>query len=651
MDPLQGLNPEQLEAVTHFQGPLLVIAGAGSGKTKVITHRIAYLIGHHRVRPEAILGVTFTNKAAEEMRTRVERLLGVGEDRVPWIKTFHATCARILRDWAHLVERGKNFTILDEEDSHALLSEIIKELELEPLSPALLAQLIERAKDNLLEPAEFRRRYEGRLDDSLLEAVYTVYKRYEQALERGNSLDFADLIRLTVRLFREEPRVLGRYQERFRFILVDEYQDINYAQYILTKLLAERHENICVVGDDDQAIYSWRGADPSWLLRFEEDFPEAKVVRLRLNYRSPGRVLRAAQALIRNNELRKEKELATIKGDGLPLRLYAAVDGLDEAQYVATEIERLRRVEGLKLGEIAVLYRVNTLSRALEETFLRFGIPYEVVHGLRFYERREVKDLIAYLRLIINPADELSLLRALTCPRRGIGERTIEALRGQAAREGLTLWEALERVSREDGKGSPIGPGARKRLREFVELIASLRESGLAPSELAREVLDRTGYLRSVEGEEERLGNIQEVLGQLREYGSLEEFLEGVALASEADGYSGEEGRVALLTLHAAKGLEFEAVFLIGLEEGLLPHLRAIEEGKIEEERRLLYVGMTRAKRRLYLSFAAHRSLYGTVLFNHPSRFLAELPKEELEWASIPESARPTCKPPGFKLY
>jgi DNA helicase-2/ATP-dependent DNA helicase PcrA len=634
MDPLQGLNQEQLEAVTHFQGPLLIIAGAGSGKTRVITHRIAYLIGHHRVRPEEILGVTFTNKAAEEMRTRVARLLG--EARAPWIKTFHATCARILRDWAHLVGRERSFTILDEADSLDLFGEIVKELGLEPLSPALLAQLIERAKDNLLEPADLHRRYEGRLDDHLLEAAYSAYRRYEQALERSNSLDFADLIRLTVRLFREEPRVLSHYQERFRFILIDEYQDINYAQYIFTKLLTGREKNICVVGDDDQAIYSWRGADPSWLLRFEEDFPKAKVVRLRLNYRSPGRVLRAAQALIKNNERRKEKELMTVKEEGPPLLLYAAIDGLDEAQYVATEIERLRQVEGLKLGEIAVLYRVNTLSRALEETFLRFGIPYEVVRGLRFYERMEVKDLIAYLRVIVNPADELSLLRALTRPRRGIGEKTIEALRLYAAREGLTLFEALERCS-EDGGPLGLSSAVRKRLGEFVALIEGLRASGLAPSELAREILDRTGYLRSLEGEEERLGNIREVLGQLREYRSLEEFLEGVALASEADGYSGEEGRVALLTLHAAKGLEFEVVFLIGLEEGLLPHLRAIEEGGIEEERRLLYVGMTRAKRRLYLSYAAQRSLYGTILLNPPSRFLTELPKEELKAAFPPE--------------
>lgn len=639
MDPLQGLNQEQLEAVTHFQGPLLIIAGAGSGKTRVITHRIAHLIGYHRVRPEEILGVTFTNKAAEEMRTRVEQLLV--ESQAPWIKTFHATCARILRDWAHLVRRGerltRNFTILDEDDSLDLLGEIVKDQGLEPLSPALLAQLIERAKDNLLEPDGFLRRYEGRLDDGLLEGAYTAYRRYEQALERSNSLDFGDLIRLTVRLFREEPRVLSHYQERFKFVLVDEYQDINHAQYIFTKLLAGRDGNICVVGDDDQAIYSWRGADPSWLLRFEEDFPRAKVVRLRLNYRSPGRVLRAAQALIRHNELRKEKELLPVKGEGPPLHLYGAVDGLDEAQYVAMEIERLRRVEGLQFGEIAVLYRVNTLSRALEETFLRFGIPYEVVRGLRFYERMEVKDLIAYLRLIVNPSDELSLLRALARPRRGIGEKTIEALRSYAAREGLTLWEALAPSSR--GDGSPLSPGVRKRLKEFVELITTLRESNLPPSELARELLDRTGYLRSLEGEEERLGNIQEVLGQLREYKSLEEFLEGVALASEADGYSGEEGRVALLTLHAAKGLEFGVVFLIGLEEGLLPHLRAIEDGEIEEERRLLYVGMTRAKRRLYLSYAAQRSLYGTVLFNPPSRFLAELPKEELEGAFSPEPA------------
>ncbi|MCR4404677.1 MAG: UvrD-helicase domain-containing protein [Candidatus Acetothermia bacterium] len=633
MESLHDLNPDQLEAVTHGEGPLLIIAGAGSGKTRVITERMAYLIRHYRVPPQQILGVTFTNKAAEEMRERVERLLG--ERQTPWIRTFHSTCARILRDCAQLVGYERNFTIIDEQDQRELLASSLKELGVEHLSPASVASFIERAKDELWDPEEFLRRYAERLDDFLLKTIYNAYKRYQEALVRSNSLDFADLIGLTVRLFQENHAVLHEYRERFRFILIDEYQDINYAQYLFARLIAERYENICVVGDDDQAIYSWRGADPSWLLRFEEDFPRAKVVRLRFNYRSPGRVLRAAQALIRNNEIRKEKELLTVKGEGLPLHLYAARDGTDEAEYIAAEIDRLHHSEGLDWGEIAVLYRVNTLSRALEETFVRWRIPYEVVRGLRFYERAEVKDLIAYLRLVLNPGDELSLFRVLNRPRRGLGEGAIAAIKGYAQQKGLPIWDGLKGVVAE----GLLGPARTARLREFVELLEGLRAEELGPSELATAVLERTGYLRFLEeerGAEERLGNIRELVAQLRAFeaqGGLEEFLEWLALASEADGYSGEEGRVALMTLHAAKGLEFEAVFITGLEEGLLPHARALDDGDLEEERRLLYVGMTRAKARLYLCYAVQRSLCGMLMENPPSRFLAELPAEDLAGA------------------
>lgn len=633
MEILSDLNPEQLEAVTHFQGPLLILAGAGSGKTRVITHRIAYLIENYGLPPEGILGVTFTNKAAEEMRGRVERLLG--ERKVPWVRTFHATCALILRQWAHLLPGyDHSFTILDDQDSRELLATVMKgDGSGEQFSASLIASLIERAKDELLAPEELLRHYAGRLDDYLLEAVYTAYKRYQQALERGNSLDFADLIRLTVRLFQENLELLNLYRQRFRFILIDEYQDINYAQYIFAQLLSERYENICVVGDDDQAIYGWRGADPSWLLRFEEDFPRAKVVRLKLNYRSPGRVLRAAQTLIRHNVLRKEKELQSGKGDGLPLQIYPALDGVDEANYIAMEIERLRKATGIALGNIALLYRVNTLSRTLEEALLAQGIPYEIVRGVRFYERREVKDLISYLRLLVNPADELSLLRVLNRPRRGLGKETLATIESHAHRNGLALWDGLQVVAEE---GS-LGAVRTARLRGFVRLIEELRASDLRPGELAEEILERTGYLealRAESGAEERLGNIEELLGQLREFeaqGGVGEFLEGVALASDADSYSDEEGRVALMTLHVAKGLEFEVVFIAGLEEGLLPHARAIREGRVEEERRLIYVGMTRAKERLHLCYAAQRSLYGTLMRNPPSRFLAEIPPVELD--------------------
>lgn len=634
MEILAGLNPEQLEAVTHFEGPLLIIAGAGSGKTRVITHRMAYLIGNHGILPERILGVTFTNKAAEEMRTRVERLLG--ERKVPWIRTFHSTCARVLRQWAHLLPGyDQSFTILDDQDSRELLATAIKELNgsEEQFSTSMIGSLIERAKDELLGPEEFLHRYAGRLDDHLLERVYPTYKGYQQALERSNSLDFADLIRLTVQLLQENLELLDIYRQRFQFILVDEYQDINYAQYIFARLLSERYENICVVGDDDQAIYGWRGADPSWLLRFEEDFPRAKVVRLKFNYRSPGRVLRAAQTLIRHNPLRQEKGLQTLKEDGHPLQIYAALDERDEANYIAMEIERLWKIEGIEPGKMALLYRVNTLSRALEEALIARGIPYKVVRGLRFYERMEVKDLISYLRLIVNPVDELSLLRALNRPRRGLGKETVAAIKSRSRKEGLSLWEGLQAVADE---GS-LGAVRTAQLQGFVAMLEELRASRLCPAELAEEILVRTGYLETLQGEstaEERRGNIKELLGQLGDLKTLEElgdFLEGLALVSDADSYTDDRWQVALMTLHVSKGLEFEVVFIIGLEEGLLPHARVIREGRVEEERRLIYVGMTRAKERLYLSYAAQRSLYGTISQSPPSRFLGEIPQVELD--------------------
>jgi len=637
---LDPLNPEQREAVTHVEGPLLILAGPGSGKTRVITHKIAYLLGqgvsHHQ-----ILGVTFTNKAADEMRSRVETLLD-GAYPLPWIYTFHAACARILR--AHISKLSprytSSFSILDEGDQREAIAQAMKELDIptDEVSPAACAAIISRAKDELIGPEAFQERYAGRLDPFMLEVVSRVYRRYQDLLEASNSLDFGDLLRLTVELFDRNLEVLHHYRQRFRFILVDEYQDINHAQYVFARTLAEASENISVVGDEDQAIFSWRGSNPEYILRFERDFPKARVIELRRHYRWPqgDRIFKAARHLIAHNTLRAKSDELPIDGRGEPIRLILARDEREEAQAVAREIGRLWE-EGIDLSKIAVLYRVNTLSRVLEEALIREGIPYEVVRGFRFYERREVKDLLAYLKFLANPEDHLSLLRALSAPKRGIGAATVEAIRRLAEDEGLTLWEAMRKLTESDILRSKQSQA----LRGFVQLMEELKElsNRLPPSVLAEEVLKRSGYLMELKGSpdgEERLGNLRELLGLIAEYErqggqGLSGFLERVALLSEADQYRGEAGRVALMTLHASKGLEFDCVFIVGLEEDLLPHGRSVAEGMLEEERRLLYVGMTRARRRLYLSLAHQRTLYGSLMMGGPSRFISELPSEDLE--------------------
>lgn len=649
---LAPLNAEQRAAVTCVAGPLLVLAGPGSGKTKVITHRMAYLMRGAGISPQNILGVTFTNKAAEEMRTRLEALLG-RDSPLPWIRTFHATGARLLREHIGRLSPKYNsyFTILDEADQREAVARTIKELDLstEEISPALIASLINRAKDELIGPENFRAARAAQLDRFLLEVTERVYQRYQRSLEASNALDFADLIRLTVELFQKDLQLLANYRERFRYLLVDEYQDINYGQYVFTQLLAERYENICVVGDEDQAIFSWRGSDPSYILRFTHDFPRARRIELVKHYRWPqgARILRAASRLIEHNVQRaKAPRHDGVFGQlGLPVRLYPASDERDEAEFVAREVLRLWQDEGQELNRIAVFYRVNTLSRVLEESLVRWGIPYEIVRGLRFYERLEIKDLLAYLRFLVNPADDLSLLRVLNRPRRGIGEATVRTLQRFAGERGLSLIDGLRAlVSQTEDEGAKLlKSGQRKQLSAFLTVIDHLRRYAehARPSELAQAVLEQTGYLRELSEHagdaEDRLGNLREFLGQLRAYeerreeAGLRDFLEEIALVSEADQLSGEAGRVALMTLHASKGLEFDHVFIIGLEENLMPHVRSMAEGALEEERRLCYVGMTRARRRLTLSYANQRSLYGSVMLNGHSRFLNELPPEDLE--------------------
>ena len=644
---LDSLNPEQREAVTHIEGPLLILAGPGSGKTRVITHKIAYLL-ERGVPPEEILGVTFTNKAAGEMRTRVEALLGGGLDGSLWLHTFHAACARILRAQISRLSPAYNsgFTIFDEGDQREAITQALKEMDVpaEEASPGLCAALINRAKDELIGPEEFRERCAGRIESYLLEIVARAYGRYQALLEGSNAVDFADLLRLTVKLFQRDPDVLQHYRERFRHLLVDEYQDINHAQYVLTRLWGEGSRNISVVGDEDQAIFSWRGSDPSYILHFQRDFPGARVIELRRHYRWPSgdRIFKAARRVIAHNRQRvKSDGAALLQGRGEPIRLCPARDERAEAEAIAREIERLWRAEGVELSGIAVLYRVNTLSRVLEEALLQHGIPYEIIRGLRFYERREVKDALAYLKFLANPEDEISLLRALQRPKRGVGETTVAAVQRLAAREEISLWEAMRRAA--ERPEDVLKSRQTNALRAFVSLMEELQKLAetLPPSELAGEALERSGYLQELAKSperEERLGNLQELLGLLAEYErqgvrTLSGCLEQIALLSDVDRYAGEEGRVALMTLHASKGLEFDVVFIVGLEENLLPHARSVAEEMLEEERRLFYVGMTRARRRLYLSLAHQRSLYGSLLLNGPSRFLAELPEEDLVMA------------------
>lgn len=640
---LEPLNEEQREAVSYNEGPLLILAGPGSGKTRVVTHKIAYLL-ESGVAPHELLGVTFTNKAAQEMRTRVETLLG-RSDRLPWIQTFHSTCARMLRSQIQYLSPhySPSFSILDDGDQREAIGRAMKELDIptEEINPGICGAVISRVKDELVGPENFRERAAGQYDSFIIEVVDRVYRRYQEILEQSNALDFADLIRLTVKLLHQNLEILNFYRDRFKHILIDEYQDINHAQYVFARTLAERSGKISVVGDEDQAIFSWRGSDPTYILQFEGDFPNAKIVELRKHYRWPegDRIFKASRHLISHNSMRvKSEESADLSGDGDTISIYPARDQVDEAQSVANEIYRLWQYENVDISNIAILYRVNTLSRVIEEALMRERIPYEVVRGLRFYERREVKDILAYLRFVANPNDAISLLRALERPKRGIGASTMAAVQSYSAEKNILLWDAMRALA--DSPGDYLKSKQANSLKAFVEMTIDWIEAAerSSPHELAQLIIDKSGYideLLKTPGNEERLGNVKELIAQIDEFEerggeSLSAFLEQIALLSDVDRYSGDEGRVALLTLHASKGLEFDVVFIVGLEEKLIPHSRSMDEGMIEEERRLLYVGMTRAKRRLYLSFAHQRLLYGSVMLNNPSPFLSELPQDDL---------------------
>ena len=629
---LNDLNPSQREAVEHIEGPLLILAGAGSGKTRVITYRIAYLI-EKDISPWNILAVTFTNKAAGEMRERVDRLVG-GKGKSVWISTFHSFAARLLREEIDKIGGSRHFVIYDEVDQLNLIKECTKELDIDEkrFKIAVTQALINRAKDNLVDAGSFTI-YAQASGDYYRKVVADIYQLYQRKLKESSALDFADLLMEAVRLFKEREEILEKYQERFQYIMVDEYQDTNHAQYLLTKLLAAKHKNICVVGDDDQSIYSFRGADLRNILHFEKDYEDVKVMKLEQNYRSTKNILNMAWKVVKNNIYRKKKKLWTNREEGMPVE-YALVDSeIDEANLVVEEMIRLMEEEHI-LRDFAVFYRTNAQSRVLEDALRKAKINYTIVGGVRFYERKEIKDILAYLRIIVNPSDSLNLKRILNIPRRGIGKKTLSHLEQYAHRHQKSLFETLAKVR----EIKPVPDRISFRLEDFVELIEDLRRKSkkLSAKELTRAVIETTGYLSELASEEtveaeSRIENVKELVSAVGEFEeqsedkTIEAFLEQVSLITDIDTWNEENDRVTLMTLHLAKGLEFPVVFVTGLEEGLFPHADALyNQAEMEEERRLCYVGMTRAKERLYLTSANQRRLYGQWRWNEPSRFVVE---------------------------
>jgi len=627
---LADLNPAQREAVLATEGPLLVIAGAGSGKTRVLTYRVAHLINAIGAKPNEILAITFTNKAAGEMRERLERLLG-RSGRGLWILTFHAACGRILRREAQRLGYRSNFTIYDQADQIRLVKQCLEELERDPkrFTPRGIHNQISHAKDRLIGPDEYANQVQSFYDQT----VADVYQLYQRRLFASNAVDFDDLLMLTVDVLERFPEALEKWQKAFRYILVDEYQDTNHAQYRLLQLLAQPDLNVCAVGDPDQSIFAFRGADINNILDFERDFPGTRTIALEQNYRSTNSILDAANAVISNNRERKPKDLWSELGDGDPVRVLEVEDEHAEARFVAAGIAALVE-DGYSGDEIAVFYRTNAQSRVLEDVLVRQDIPYQVIGGPRFYERAEIKDAIAYLQAIDNPYDAVSLQRIANKPRRGIGDSSLARLQTWADAQGRSLWEAME-VAEEAG----VGAAPLRAVQQFRTLMESLQSGALElpVSELVERTLERSGYLEALEAErtieaQGRLENLQELVGVAREYQetadepSLSNFLQEISLYSDQDAIREEESRVTLMTLHNAKGLEFRAVYLLGMEEGIFPHARSIEEQGIEEERRLAYVGMTRAKEHLTLLHASARSLWGSRGYNLPSRFLDELP-------------------------
>ena len=657
IDPLlEGLNPQQSEAVTHAGGPLLVVAGAGSGKTRVLTRRIAYLMSRRKVAPYQILAITFTNKAAGEMKERVAELVGPIAKSM-WVSTFHSACVRILRQEAARLGYSNSFSIYDSADSQRLITIVAKELNLDPKRyPARQFQsMISNAKNELMGPQD----YLNATTNQFEQVVADVYAVYQQRLMRANAMDFDDLILKTVEVLQRFPEAKARFRSRFRHVLVDEYQDTNHAQYILVKELVgselegQQPAELCVVGDADQSIYGFRGATIRNILQFEMDYPNARTVLLEQNYRSTQNILNAANAVITKNESRKEKNLWSDAGSGAPLTGYVAESEHDEASFIADEIRTLQR-EGVSTpGDTAIFYRTNAQSRVFEEVFMRNALPYKVVGGLRFYERREVKDLLAYLRVLANVEDEISLRRIINVPKRGIGDTSLDYVDLFANNNNVSFWQGLLRVN----ENSSVPARAAQAINEFTSMISALSvlvEAKTRPSVVVEAALEQSGLLKELidstdPQDEVRVENLKELVAVSMEYEerpfeelgedeeiSLAGFLEKVSLVADADEIpEGEDhgGVVTMMTLHTAKGLEFPTVFLTGMEDGIFPHSRTLgEKDEIEEERRLAYVGLTRARQRLYISRAEYRSTWGAPNYNPPSRFLDEIPEEVIEW-------------------
>lgn len=635
MDILDGLNPAQRQAVETIQGPLLILAGPGSGKTRVITHRVAYLIKVCGINPYHIMAVTFTNKAANEMKERLERLLGRAAEALT-LGTFHAICAGILHREGKVIGLDPRFVIYDEEDQLNLIKQSLLEVGLDSkhYTPRAIQSAIKAAKSRLWTPRDYAQHTHSYFD----EIVQRAYERYQQLLTQSQAVDFDDLLMRTVQLFTDHPEVLTRYQSRYLHILVDEFQDTNITQYVLVKQLAEKHRNICVVGDPDQSIYSWRFADLRNILSFEKDYPEAKVVFLEQNYRSTKTILEVASNIISTNLQRKPKNLWTENEIGVPVAIVETYSEDEEAQFVVSEVERLVSDGGASLRDCAIMYRVNAQSRALEEAFMRYGVPYKLVGGTRFYQRREIKDIIAYLRLIHNPSDNISLTRIINIPSRGIGQRTLAELSAWARNQGISLYDGIKMVSEKKGPG--FTTRITYALTNFLALLEGLRarSEGLNLLDLLDEVIETTGYREHLLGQEDgedRWENILELRAVAKEYSefspqeALATFLEKVTLVSDIDELDEKADAVTLITLHQAKGLEFPVVFIVGMEEGVLPHRKSFDDPEeMEEERRLCYVGVTRAQKQVYLLRAFRRSLLGGSSLNPPSRFLKDIPPD-----------------------
>ena len=646
MDIFTGLNPAQQAAVKHTDGPLLIMAGAGSGKTKVLTSKVANLLANG-VAPYNILAITFTNKAAAEMRERVDRMIGEQAKNI-WLSTFHSFCARFLR-W-EIEATGKykkNFVIYDSGDSQVVIKSCLKELNLDEkqYTPGSVQAVISNAKNMLQGPAMFARDADTFFKQKLAE----VYKIYQQKLVLNNALDFDDLLMLSVVVLEEHEDIRQKYQARFKYILVDEYQDTNGAQYQLTKILAARHHNLCVVGDADQSIYGWRGADIRNIMDFESDYPEAKTVKLEQNYRSTQNILAAANAVIENNRNRKAKELWTENVVGEKITSYQASDERDEAQFVATTVMKQKTIFNASYGDVAILYRTNAQSRALEEGFMRAGIPYTMVGGLKFYDRKEIKDILAYLRVIFNPADTVSLMRIINVPKRGLGDTTIGKLNEFAMENNMTLFDVVSNPSLVPGLSARV----RRPLELFAELIFKLMayQDNLSVRDIADHVMNESGYVAELESskkpeDEARIENLREFLSVAKDFEkgdevpNLENFLSHLALVSDIDNAELEDEKVTFMTLHSAKGLEFPIVFMTGMEEGLFPHSRTLmNEDELEEERRTCYVGITRAERKLYMTYARNRMIFGRTVSYPQSRFLLEIPDEYMERLIVRQNA------------